>query len=216
VTFRNFSTSRASERFGVALATVTGERPSRRVPDIFARKKAMQRLRIQLGLLIAITSGMPSARTSLLRTRPGSAAQRQILAVKPPTLTINGKNVGAIPLTVTLGGTPLSRVVRNWSQSRLYRLKANQGVDRQRRAGPAVPSGLQGAQGPTGPPARKTQAIALLKWRPPISGNSMRELWKRCIRQWQRPYATPSHALRPPILLRHRAEFAVRLHLRNI
>jgi len=63
-------TTPASERFPVVLADGNRRKTIPEGSGHFRQEKAMQRPGIQLGLLIAITSGMPSARTSLWRRCP--------------------------------------------------------------------------------------------------------------------------------------------------
>ena len=91
------------------MRTVTGARPSRRVPDTFARRKRCRgpgdptRTTDRNYARIAYGQDEPLANMPLVR----SAAPN--LAVKPPTLTINGKNVCAVLLTVTLGWNAADR-----------------------------------------------------------------------------------------------------------
>ena len=62
----------------------------------------MQKTKIQLAVLVAITAGTAFGQAPVI----SSAAPN--LAVNPPTLTIYGHNFGAVQPTVTLGGTPLT------------------------------------------------------------------------------------------------------------
>jgi hypothetical protein len=69
----------------------------------------MQRPGIQLGLLVATTSRIALGQDKPLANVPVIRSTASNFAVKPPTLTINGKNVGAVPLTVVLGGNAADR-----------------------------------------------------------------------------------------------------------
>jgi hypothetical protein len=59
----------------------------------------MQKVRIQLGLLIAITAGTAFGQPVITSANPN-------FLVNPPTLTINGKNFGAIKRSTSEPGLP--------------------------------------------------------------------------------------------------------------
>jgi hypothetical protein len=149
----------------------------------FQQGKAMQKTRIQLGLLIAMTGGIAFGQIVPWAGTAISSATANF-AVNPPTLTINGQNFGAVPPTVTLGGTRLT--VQSFTPSVVVATLppgANQGsyqlvlVNNQSPLRPEAvfdvtlgAAGAAGPSGPAGPLAPNTQAIALLKWYPARSG----------------------------------------------
>src|SRR5271165_5384946 len=116
------------------------------------RRKAMQKTRVQLGLLIAMTAGTAFS-------QPVISSATSNFAVNPPTLTINGKNFGALLPTVTLGGAPLT--VQSFTPSVAVATLppgANQGsyrlvlVNNQGQSATFdVTLGAAGPAGPTGP-----------------------------------------------------------------
>ena len=123
----------------------------------------MQKMRIQLGLLIVVTAGTAFGQPVI------SSAAANFL-VNPPVLTITGKNFGAVAPSVTLGGTPLT--VQSFTPSMAVATLptgTNSGsyqvvlVNNERplhpsatfdvtlgAAGPAGPMGPAGPQGPAG------------------------------------------------------------------